>query len=365
MAQKKPISTRELLEEMVARDASDLHITVGSPPMLRIDGELVRMPYDPITADTTKRIAYSIMTDRQKQKFEEQWEIDLSFGLADIARFRVNVFLQRGSVGMAIRVIPVKIRSFEELRLPRIISNFSNFPLGLVLVTGPTGSGKSTTLASLVDKINRERHCHILTIEDPIEFVHNHKNCIINQRELGSDTMSFASALKSALREDPDVVLVGEMRDLETVSAALTIAETGHLVLGTLHTNSCSETINRIIDVFPPAQQQQIRVQLSFVLQAVLTQALIPRISGGRIAAVEIMTITQAIRALVREDKIHQIYSTIQAGGKYGMQTMNMSLADLYLKRQITIESAMNRSHDVNELSELIARKQSAVKSRR
>ncbi|MCD6123692.1 type IV pilus twitching motility protein PilT [bacterium] len=359
------LSIRELLEEMVKRNASDLHITAGSPPILRIDGELHRLPYDVITPDVSKRMAYSIMTERQKQKFEENWELDLSFGISGLARFRVNIFMQRGSVAMAIRLIPMRILSFEELMLPPVVSTFADFPMGLVLVTGPTGSGKSTTLAALIDKINNTRHAHILTIEDPIEFVHKHKNCIVNQREVGSDTMSFATALKYALREDPDVVLVGEMRDLETISAALTIAETGHLVFATLHTNSCAETVNRIIDIFPPSQQQQIRVQLSFVLQAVITQALLPRIGGGRVPAVEIMVVTPAIRALIREDKVHQIYSAIQAGGKYGMQTMNMSLASLYLKRLITIEDAMRRSPDPNELSELIARQQMQAPARK
>ncbi len=352
------ISVRELLEEMVKRGASDLHITVNSPPVVRVDGKLQRLPYDPLTADMAKRMAYSIMTERQKQRFEEEWEVDLSFGLEGLARFRVNIFLQRGNVAIAIRVIPVRIKSFEELMLPPVISTLSDYPHGLVLITGPTGSGKSTTLAALIDKINRERYEHILTIEDPIEFIHEHKNCIINQREVGADTMSFARALKYALREDPDVVLIGEMRDLDTVESALLISETGHLAFATLHTNSCAETINRIIDIFPTAQQQQVRVQLSFVLRAVVTQALMPKIGGGRVPALEIMIITPAIRAIIREDKVHQIYSALQSGGKYGMQTMNMSLAELYLKRLITIEDAMNRSPDPQELSDIIARKQ-------
>ena len=361
MPGEKKVSVRELLEEMVKRGASDLHITVGAPPVIRVDGKLQRLPYDPITPDAAKRMAYSIMTERQKQRFEEEWEVDLSFGLEGLARFRVNIFLQKGNVAMAIRVIPVRIRSFEELMLPPVLSTFSEFPNGLVLVTGPTGSGKSTTLAAIIDKINRERYEHILTVEDPIEFVHEHKNCIVNQREVGADTMSFARALKYALREDPDVVLIGEMRDLDTVEAALTIAETGHLAFATLHTNSCAETINRIIDIFPTAQQQQVRVQLSFVLRAVVTQALLPKIGGGRVPACEIMIVTPAIRAQIREDKIHQIYSSIQAGGKYGMQTMNQALADLYLRRLITIETAMNRSPDPQELNDIIARKRSGA----
>lgn len=358
---EKKVSVRELLEEMVKRGASDLHITVGSPPVIRVDGKLQRLPYDPLSPDTAKRMAYSIMTERQKQRFEEEWEVDLSFGLEGIARFRVNIFLQRGNVAIAIRVIPVRIRSFEELMLPPILASFSEYPNGLVLVTGPTGSGKSTTLAAIIDKINRERYEHILTVEDPIEFVHEHKNCIINQREVGSDTMSFARALKYALREDPDVVLIGEMRDLDTVESALTIAETGHLAFATLHTNSCAETINRIIDVFPTSQQQQVRVQLSFVLRAVVTQALLPKIGGGRVPATEIMIVTPAIRAQIREDKIHQIYSAIQAGGKFGMQTMNQSLSELYLKHLITIEEAMNRSPDPQELNDIIARKRTGT----
>ncbi|MCD6595809.1 type IV pilus twitching motility protein PilT [bacterium] len=357
------MSVRELLEEMVKRGASDLHITVGSPPVIRVDGKLQRLPYDSLSPDMAKRMAYSIMTERQKQRFEEEWEVDLSFGLEGIARFRVNIFLQRGNVAIAIRVIPVRIRSFEELMLPPILSSFSEYPNGLVLVTGPTGSGKSTSLAAIIDKINRERYEHILTVEDPIEFVHEHKNCIINQREVGSDTMSFSRALKYALREDPDVVLIGEMRDLDTVESALTIAETGHLAFATLHTNSCAETINRVIDVFPTAQQQQVRVQLSFVLRAVVTQALLPKIGGGRIPSTEIMIITQAIRAQIREDKIHQIYSAIQAGGKFGMQTMNQSLSELYLRRLITIEEAMNRSSDPQELNDIIARKRTGAVS--
>jgi len=360
MAEQK-VSVRELLEEMVKRGASDLHITVGSPPVIRIDGKLQRLPYDALTSTTAKSMAYSIMTERQKQKFEEEWECDLSFGLEGLARFRVNIFLQRGNVAIAIRIIPVRILSFEELRLPPVLSTFSDYPHGLVLVTGPTGSGKSTSLAAIIDKVNRERYDHILTVEDPIEFVHEHKNCIVNQREVSADTLSFSRALKYALREDPDVVLIGEMRDLDTVESALIIAETGHLAFATLHTNSCAETINRIIDIFPTAQQQQVRVQLSFVLRAVVTQALLPKIGGGRVPSLEVMIITPAIRAMIREDKIHQIYSALQAGGKYGMLTMNQSLSELYLKRLITIEEAMTRSPDPQELNDIIARTRSGV----
>ncbi len=304
---EKNVSIIFLLEEMVRKDASDLHITVNSPPVLRLDGELTRMKLDPITPDSAKRLAYSIMTDRQKKTFEENWELDLSFGISKLARFRVNIFLQRGNVGISIRVIPEKIRGFRELLLPPIVSTFSNFPRGLVLITGPTGSGKSTTLAAVIDKINEEQRKHIITVEDPIEFVHNHKSCIINQREVGADTMHFSTALKYALRQDPDVVLIGEMRDLETMQAALQIAETGHLAFATLHTNSAAESINRIIDVFPVEQQTQVRVQLAFVLQAVMTQQLIAKIGGGRACATEIMIARPAIRAHLREGNTKQM----------------------------------------------------------
>jgi len=348
---------RELLEEMIRRGASDLHITVGAPPVFRVDGKLYRVPGEIVTEESSKRFAYSIMTDKQKQKFEEEWELDLSFGIKGLSRFRCNVFLQRGSVALAIRSIPFKIRSLAELGLPPSIEKLSEFPRGLVLVCGPTGSGKSTTLASIVDKLNRERYEHILTVEDPIEFIHQHKNCIINQREVHSDTMSFARALKYALREDPDIVLIGEMRDLETIASALTIAETGHLAFATLHTNSAAETINRIIDVFPTNQQTQVRVQLSFVLQAVLVQTLMPKIGGGRIISTELLFSTPAVRAQIRDDKVHQLYSTIQAGGKYGMHTMNSMLADRYLNGLITLEDALGRSPDQQEFNDIITRK--------
>jgi twitching motility protein PilT len=355
-AKKSNFSMRELLEEMIRRGASDLHITVGCPPALRIDGKITRLPGEPITEELSKRLAYSIMTEKQKQHFEENWEQDLSFGIQGLSRFRCNVFLQRGAVALVVRAIPFKILSFSELALPTAVIKFSNFPRGLVLVCGPTGSGKSTTLASIIDKINNERHEHILTVEDPIEFVHSHKNCLVNQREVHGDTVSFGSALKYALREDPDVVLIGEMRDLETMQSALTIAETGHLAFATLHTNSAAETMNRIIDAFPENQQQQVRVQLSFVLQAVLVQTLLPKIGGGRIVCIELMFATPAIRAQIRDDKIHQIYSSIQAGGKFGMQTMNASLAERYLGGKITLEDALNRSQDPQELHDIISR---------
>jgi len=355
-APKTKFSMRELLEEMIRRGASDLHITVGSTPALRIDGKITRMPGEIISEENAKRLAYSIMTEKQKQHFEENWEQDLSFGIQGLSRFRCNVFLQRGAVALVVRAIPFKILTLDDLGLPKAVSKFANFPRGLVLVCGPTGSGKSTTLASIVDKINIERHEHILTVEDPIEFVHKHKNCLINQREVHSDTMSFQNALKYALREDPDVVLIGEMRDLETMQSALTIAETGHLAFATLHTNSAAETMNRIIDAFPTNQQTQVRVQLSFVLQGVLVQTLMPKIGGGRVVCTELLFATPAIRAQVRDDKIHQIYSSIQAGGKYGMHTMNASLGEKYLKGAITMEDALGRSTDPQELHDIISR---------
>ena len=356
MSDQKDIHMKTLLEEMIHRGASDLHITVQSPPLLRIDGELQRMNLPIVTGDIAKRLAYSIMTDRQKKEFEENWELDLSFGITGLSRFRVNVFLQRGNVAIAIRAIPTKIKCINDLNLPPIVATFSDYPKGLVLITGPTGSGKSTTLAAIIDKINSEHHGHIITVEDPIEFVHNHKSCIINQREVGSDTKSFATSLKYALRQDPDVVLIGEMRDLETMQAAMQIAETGHLAFATLHTNSAAESIGRIIDVFPVAQQTQVRVQLAFVLQAVLTQQLIPKIGGGRTCATEIMIARPAIRAQIREDKVHQIYSSMQAGQKFGMMTMNQAIANLYLRRQISLEEAHSRCTDIQEINEIISR---------
>jgi twitching motility protein PilT len=351
------VTLRELLELMLKKKASDLHLTVGSPPQLRVDGKLAKTEFDLLTAEDTKRLAYSIMSEKQKQKFEEKSEMDLSFGIEQLSRYRCNVFMQRGNVAVAIRQIPFTIPSFEELGIPKAVVELANLPRGLVLVTGPTGSGKSTTLAALINKINQERHCHILTVEDPIEYLHRHNCSLINQREVYADTTSFASALKYALREDPDVVLIGEMRDLETMEATLNISETGHLAFATLHTNSCAESINRIIDVFPTNQQQQVRVTVSFVLQAVISQQLIPKIGGGRVLALEIMVCTPAIRALIRDDKIHQIYSLMQAGQKYGMRTMNQSLAELYLKHKITLGEAVGRSSNSQELNELLVRK--------
>jgi twitching motility protein PilT len=352
----------QMLKELVAKGASDLHITTGIPPMIRLHGQLKPLGNTPLTPAMTKQLAYSILTDMQKQKFEEHKELDFSFGVRGLGRFRANVYLQRGAVGVAIRTIPYKIYNFQELGLPRVVEDLCNRPSGLVLVTGPTGSGKSTTLTTMIDKINSERPEHIVTIEDPIEFVHSHKKCIVNQREVHADTDSFANALRAALRQDPDKVLIGEMRDLETIEAALTIAETGHLTFATLHTNSAVQTINRIIDVFPAHQQPQIRAQLSFVLEGVLCQALLPRADGqGRVLTLEVMVPNPAIRNLIREDKVHQIYSAMQAGQeKSGMQTMNQSLLDQYLRRTISKEVALGASSNGEELLQMMQRSQTA-----
>ncbi|HXK36571.1 MAG TPA: type IV pilus twitching motility protein PilT [Candidatus Paceibacterota bacterium] len=346
----------QLLKAMIEKGASDLHITTGSPPQLRIDGKLIPLKTSILTAPETKQLCYSILTDSQKHKFEEENELDLSFGVKGLSRFRANVFMQRGAVAGAFRTIPFRILSFEDLGLPAVVSDLARKPRGLILVTGPTGSGKTTTLASILDKINAERNEHMITIEDPIEYLHGHKGCVVNQREVGADTKSFKNALKYILRQDPDVVLIGEMRDLETIEAALTVAETGHLAFATLHTNSAVQTINRIIDVFPPYQQTQVRAQLSFVLEGVLSQTLIPRANGsGRVLGLEIMIPNPAIRNLIREDKIHQIYSQMQVGqDKFGMQTMNQSLASLYKRRLITLEDAFGRSSDPDEIRNLI-----------
>jgi twitching motility protein PilT len=353
----------QLLKAMIDKGASDLHITTGSPPQLRIDGNLVPLRVPPLTPVDTKRLCYDILADSQKAKFEEELELDLSFGVKNLARFRANVFMQRGAVSGAFRVIPFKILSIAELGLPPVVHDLCKKPRGLILVTGPTGSGKSTSLAAMIDKINSERRQHIVTIEDPIEYLHPHKGCIVNQREVGSDTKSFKRALKYILRQDPDVVMIGEMRDLETVEAALTTAETGHLCYATLHTNSCIQTINRIIDVFPPHQQPQVRAQLSFVLEGVVSQTLMPKASGqGRVLGVEVMIPNSAIRNLIREDKVHQIYSQLQIGqAKHQMQTMNQSICSLYLRRMISLEEAIGRSSDPDELQTLISNSGNAL----
>ncbi len=353
------ISLSELLRSLSELHGSDLHVTTGSPPQVRVHGHLRPLEgYRNLTSADTKQLAYSVLTDAQKHRFEENLELDFSFGVKGLSRFRANLFNQRGAVGAVFRAIPYEIKAFEDLGLPSVVRELCNKPRGLILVTGPTGSGKSTTLAAMIDKINRERHEHILTIEDPIEFLHNHKNCLINQREVNSDTRGFAEALRTALRQDPDVVLIGEMRDLETIESALRIAETGHLTLATLHTNSAISTINRIIDVFPSDQQSQIRAQLSLVLEGILCQALLPKAEGaGRVMALEIMIPNSAIRNLIREDKVHQIYSMMQTGqDKYGMQTFNQTLATLYHRRQISLDCALQRSSNTDELKELIER---------
>ncbi len=356
-AAPQTVTLHQLLKTMVDRGASDLHVTTGSPPQLRLDGELVPFRVPPLGPVETKQLCYSVLTDEQKAHFEEDQELDLSFGVKNLARFRANVFMQKGAVAGVFRTIPFKIRSFLDLGLPPVLADLCNKPRGLVLITGPTGSGKSTTLAAMIDKINSERHEHIVTMEDPIEFIHQHKSCVVNQREIGSDTKSFKKALRSVLRQDPDVVLVGEMRDLETIEAALTTAETGHLCFGTLHTNSAVQTINRVIDVFPPHQQSQIRAQLSFVLEGVVCQTLIPRASGsGRVAALEVMIPNSAIRNLIREDKMHQIYSQMQIGqGTSGMRTLNQHLAQLHAAGTITLEEAIGSSSDPNELQQIMS----------
>lgn len=364
MSEEKKVSIHQLLKTMVEAGGSDLHITTGTPPQLRIDGQMVPLKLPPLQPADTKQLCYSILTDAQKRKFEEENELDLSFGVKGLARFRGNIYMQRGALAGAFRLIPYKFLSFEELGLPPVVNKIAQRPRGLVLVTGPTGSGKSTTLASIIDYINEHRHEHIITIEDPIEYLHPHKKCVVNQREVGSDTHSFKKALKYILRQDPDIVLLGELRDLETIEAALTIAETGHLCFATLHTNSAVQTINRIVDVFPPHQQTQVRTQLSFVLEGVLSQTLIPRADGrGRALAVEVMVPNMAIRALIRDDKVHQIYSQMQMGQeKYGMQTMNQSLFMLFHEKKISLEMAMTRSPDPEELKQMIANPASVLK---
>jgi twitching motility protein PilT len=349
-----PYNVQELLSKMVEMGSSDLHFTVGVPPLVRLHGKLQPIGEENLTPQETMRMSYSLMNEMQRKSFEQNKECDFSFGIANLARFRANSYLQRGCVGLALRIIPVRIKTFEELGLPKIMADFTKRPPGLVLVTGATGSGKSTTLAAMIDKINRERQEHIITIEDPIEFLHNHQHCMVNQREVGNDTASFAQALKMALRQDPDVVLIGEMRDTETMRAALTIAETGHLAFATLHTNSTVQTINRIIDAFPKGEQQTIRTQLSFVLQGVICQILLPKQGGGRIMAYEIMNVLPSIRALIRDDKVHQIESIIEISQKFGMNTLNMKLADLVMARQVDRLVAMGKSSNPENLEKLL-----------
>jgi len=351
------IELQKLLETVIEKKASDLHITTGAPPQFRIDGKLTSFDSTVLTAPDTKRICYSILTDAQRHKFEEEYELDFSFGIKGLSRFRGNIYMQRGAVSGAFRAISFDILNFSDLGIPPIVNELIKKPKGLVLVTGPTGTGKSTTLAAMIDKINTERNEHIMTVEDPIEYLHRHKNCMVNQREVNSDTKTFAAALRHILRQDPDIILIGEMRDLETIEATLVTAETGHLTFATLHTNSCVETINRVIDVFPPHQQQQIRTQLSFVLEGVLAQQLIPKVGGkGRAMAMEIMIPNAAIRNLIREDKIQQVYSQMQVGqAKHGMQTMNQALLSLVERHFISLEDAIDRSHNPDEFRQMLS----------
>jgi twitching motility protein PilT len=355
-AQTMAINLRALLEEMIEREASDLHITAGARPKIRIDGDITDSRIETVLAPKdTLQLAYSVLTEQQKKRFETEDELDFSFGIQNLARFRGNCFKQRGCISIVIRQIPFQVKTFEQLQLPPAVAKFAERPRGLILVTGPTGSGKSTTLAAMIDKINREWKGHIITVEDPIEFIHRHQGCIVNQREVGTDTKSFANALKYALREDPDVVLIGEMRDLETIQAGLTIAETGHLAFATLHTNSAAETINRIIDVFPAHQQSQVRAQLSFVLEGIITQTLLPKAKGkGRVMACEILVVTPAIRALIRDDKVHQIQSSMQSGKKFGMQTLNDSLYQLYMNREVVLEDCLRSTPEPNDFLRMI-----------
>jgi len=351
------ISLHALLEDMTHKGASDLHITAGVPPQFRIDGQIIPADAEVVTPEAAEKLAYSIMKEEQRKRFEMNKELDLSFGVKGLARYRCNVFLQRGVVTMAIRSIPYQFMTMEKLGLPKVVQEMAFKPKGLILVTGPTGSGKSTTLAALINRINEERRCHSITIEDPIEYMHQHKKSIVNQRELNSDTHSFPAALKYVLRQDPDVIMVGEMRDLETIQAALTIAETGHLVFATLHTNSTYEAVSRIVDVFPSDQQPQVHAQLAFVLEGIVTQQLVPRMrGGGRVLVPEVLICNPAVRAVIREGKTHQIYTLMQAGQKYGMQTMNQGLFAAWMNRFISLDEAMGRSSDPKELEQMIAK---------
>ena len=355
------LNLRSLLQEMIDKKASDLHITAGASPVFRIDGKITRSSEDVVTPEISKQIAYSVLTEDQQKRYENEKELDFSFGIQGLSRFRANVYQQRGVTSVAIRKIPFEILDFATLGLPPVVKDFSEKRKGLVLITGPTGSGKSTTLASIIDKINNERYAHVITIEDPIEYIHKHKKCIVNQREVKADTETFAMALKHVLRQDPDIILIGEMRDRETMQAALTIAETGHLAFATLHTNSTFESINRIVDNFPAAQQSQIRAQLAFVLDGVVTQQLIPHMSGrGRALVAEVMVCTPAISATIRDDKIHQIYGLMQAGQKYGMQTMNQALYRAVTERKIARDEALRRSSDTIELEQMFGEKSTA-----
>lgn len=344
----------ELLNIMVERNCTDLLLSVGQPPQVRLAGKLISLDYDPLTSEKAKNLCYQVMNEKQQKELEMNWEVDFSFGIRSTSRFRANVYMQRSSVSGAFRRIPFSILSFEELGLPPIVSDLCDKPNGLVLVTGPTGSGKTTTLAAMIDKINANYNLHIITIEDPVEYLHRHKKCTVDQREVGADTKSFQTALKSILRQDPDVVLLGEMRDMESIQAALTIAETGHLCLATLHTNSCSQTLSRIVDVFPAEKQQQIRMQLSMCLIAVLSQTLLPKVNGGLQLALEIMVANSAIRAIIRENKLHNIDNHIQLGSKFGMQTMNQSLSDLIKSGLVNQEDAFAASNDVEDLNKCL-----------
>ncbi|HZR82096.1 MAG TPA: type IV pilus twitching motility protein PilT [Candidatus Binatia bacterium] len=353
----------ELFEQMHAQNASDLHLAAGAPPMIRVHGDVAPLPYEPLTPNDTKQLCYSVLTEQQKKKFEEEAELDFSFGVQGLSRFRGNLFLQKGAVGAVFRAIPEKTPVLASLGLPPAAENLIKLPRGLILVTGPTGSGKSTTMAAMIDQINESRAEHIMTVEDPIEFLHNHKRCIVNQREVFADTHSFGAALKHILRQDPDVVLVGELRDLETIEAALTIAETGHLVFATLHTNSAVQTVNRVIDVFPAHQQAQVRAQLSLVLEAVMSQTLLARSDGkGRVMACELMIPNPAIRNLIREEKVHQLYSQMQVGqSKWGMVTLSQALLDLVQRRLITPETALEAATEPEELKQMLGVKGAAA----